>query len=141
MLVLPPLSGCQTLQTWIATPSSSATVQVATTLAVGEAVLTGKTGAEQQQIAQNIVAVTKAVQGALNGDATTVASLIALVQAKVLALKLAPQQALAANTLITFISAELQARVDKGVLAPTDLVVVNSFAGWIIAAATPYASG
>lgn len=109
-------------------------------LAVGEAVLTGKTADEQKQIAVNIIAVTTAVQGALNGDQTTVASLLALVQVKVLALKLPPQQALAANTLLAFVSAELQARVDKGVLAPTDLVVVNTFAGYIIAAAKPYAA-
>lgn len=139
LVVVPALNGCATLQKWVGSPSASAALQTATTLAVGEAVLTGKTAAAQKQIAQNIVIVTKGVQGALNGDATTVATLVALAQAKIMTLKLNPQQTLAANTLLTFVSSQLQLKVGQGVLKPTDLVVVNDFANWVIAAATPYA--
>jgi hypothetical protein len=139
LAVLPALNGCATLQKWVGSPSSAAILQTATTVAVGETVLTGKTVAEQQQVAQNILTVTKAVQGALNGDQTTVATLVALAQAKVMTLKLDPQQQLAATTLLAFVSSQLQAKVGAGVLKSTDLVVVNDFAGWVITAATPYA--
>ena len=137
--LLSSLSGCATVEGWFSNPNSTAAVQTATTLAVGEAVLTGKDAAAQKQIATDIVTITKGVQGVLNGDATTVASLVALAAAKVADLHLQPQQQLAANTLLAFVSSELQARVGAGVLKPTDLVIVNQFAGWVITAATPYA--
>lgn len=138
-LALLSLNGCATIEKAFSNPNDTAAIQTATTLAVGEAVLTGKTQADQQQIAKNIVVVTQGVQAALNGDATTVATLVALAQAKVMALHPTPQQMLAANTLLTFLQGELQVKLGAGVLKSTDLVIVNDFAGWVIAAAKPYA--
>ena len=137
-MALPQLSGCATVSKIFSSPSQTAAIQSATTLAVGEAVLTGKTTAQQQAIAKNIIIVTQGVQGVLNGDQTTVATLVALAQAKIMTLKLNSQQLLAANTLLTFVGAQLQAKLGSGVIKPTDLVIVNDFAGWVIAAATPY---
>lgn len=131
------LSGCATIEGWFGSPSASAIIQTTTTLAVGEAVLSQKTAAAQTQMAKNIITVTQKVQADLNGT-VTLDQLVALVRQELV--KVAnPQEALAANTLLTYLAAQLQGKVSAGALKPADVVIVNQFAAWVIAAALPYA--
>jgi hypothetical protein len=138
-LALLACSGCTTVEGWFSNPNSTAAIQTATTLAVGEAILSAKTQPAEKSMATNIVSVANQVSAAANGT-VTVAQLVAIVEAKVAALNLSPQEQLAAQTLMAFASSELQAKVSTGLLKPQDVVIVTQFCGWVVAAATPYAN-
>lgn len=138
LLSILSLSACATLEGWFSNPNSAAVIQTTTTLAVGEAILGQTTPAAESALAKNIISVTQKVQADLNGT-VTLADLVALVQKEVVKLG-NPQEVLAANTLLTFLAAELQGKVSAGALKPADVVIVNQFAGWVVSAATPYAS-
>lgn len=132
------LSACTTIEGWFSNPNSAVVIQTTTTLAVGEAILSQSTPAAEAALATNIVSVTQKVQADLTGT-VTLADLVALVQKEVVKLG-NPQEVLAANTLLTFLAAELQGKVSVGSLKPADIVIVNQFAGWVVSAATPYVS-
>lgn len=137
LLSILSLSGCATIEGWFANPSASAIIQTTTTLAVGEAVLTQKTAAAQAQMAKDIITVTQKVQADLKMT-VTLDQLVALVRGELV--KVAnPQEALAANTLLTYLAAQLKDKVSAGALKPADVVIVDQFASWVIAAALPYA--
>jgi hypothetical protein len=135
LLPLSLFSGCASV------PQSASTQileQTAITVAVGEVVLSSKTPAAQQATAQQIKSIASQVQAVLNGQTTTIAALQAFVVQKMAELKLNPQEQLLANVLISTIMQELNGKIGAGVLAPTDLVVVNQLLGWVEAAAVPY---
>lgn len=139
LLSILSLNACTTIESAFSNPNSTAMIQTATTLAVGEAILTAKTPAAQKQIAQNVISVATQVSAAASGN-VTVAQLVGLVETQMAKLTLTPQEQLAAQTLLAFASAELQQKVSTGLLKPQDVVIVTQFCGWVVAAATPYAS-
>lgn len=137
LLSILSLSGCATVEGWFSNPNSTVAIQTATTLAVGEAVLSAKTPAAEKAMAANIVSVAKQVSAAASGN-VTVAQLASLVQAQVAKLNLNPQEQLAAQTLLAFAQAELSQKVSIGLLKPTDVLIITEFCGWVVVAATPY---
>ena len=140
VLLFPALNGCSTTGT---APSANAAVleQTAVTVAVGELVLSQKTPAAQKSTAADIVSVATAVQQVVNGNAvTSIASLQAVVQAAIVKLNLNQQEQLLANVLVSTLVMELNGKVSLGTLNAADLVVVNQLLGWVVTAATPYAS-
>jgi hypothetical protein len=137
LLALLSFSGCATVEGFFSNPNSTAMIQTATTLAVGEAILTAKTPAAKAAMAKNIVSVATQVSAAASGN-VTVAQLVSLVEAQVGKLTLNPQEQLAAQTLLAFASSELQTKVSTGLLKPADVVIVTQFCGWVVTAASPY---
>ena len=130
------LSGCATVEGWFSKGSSA--LQAATTLAVGEAVLSAKTPAAEAAMAASIISITNKVSADVT-TGVTVANLVGVAQAEVAKLG-NPQEVLAGETLLAALQPILTQYVGAGLLDPTAVTDVKLFCSWVVAAATPYAN-
>lgn len=119
-------------------PGSQLLAEVAVEYATGKVIEAKSNPAERIQRAARIKSVALAIQSAATGDTTTVGSLAALAESYIADLKLQPSDLLLAHTLVNAVVAELNARIQGGILKPDDLLVVKQVLGWVLLATEPY---
>lgn len=121
------------------TPQSALVEQVAVQYATGK-FIEAKPDAQRAGRAADVIKVAGVIKTLASGDTATVDELSVYVETVLADAGLSPSDRLLANTLVAAVVAELQARVQNGILSPDDRLKVATALDWVIQAAQGYAS-
>ncbi len=126
------LSACATLAK-IVTPGAAPFVQAAADVAVAEAVNKGIPAKQIKTVAQEVLAIDQ-------GDAVTLTSIQAYVNAKIVGLKLPPGDVVAAQILLAALSSAVQQEIAsaQGKITPTTQAAIADVLNDVIVACAAY---